>query len=319
MVHLTRGNDVLHFYYDAQNRPAIVIFNGTAYGYLYNLQGDVVALVDGSGTKVVEYTYDAWGKPTGKTGTLASTLGTIQPFRYRGYVFDEETEQYYLRDRYYKQDWERFINADSILHENIYKYCNNNPLIYKDSSGHTAEEVIKLKMSLLKDYLDQSGSNKSIEQYWFAILVGDNVRLRNEPTLKDSQILATLKKNEIRAIYVLDPVWDETPFDPKNDLVKMWFPAIVFTGNKQPLEGFLPANYVLPKYGINKVGWRIRTGVDYYLRKGPNENEPYIVHKQGGSTVFVLITDPSHDITWCYCSTEDGDGWIKKYLIEPAY
>ena len=57
IVHLTRGSDTLHFYYDAQNKPAIVIFNGTAYGYLYNLQGDVVALVNTSGTKVVEYTY----------------------------------------------------------------------------------------------------------------------------------------------------------------------------------------------------------------------------------------------------------------------
>ena len=90
VVHLTRGSDELHFYYDAQDRPAIVIFNGTAYGYLYNLQGDLVALVDGTGTKVVEYTYDAWGKPTGKTGTMAATLGTVQPFRYRGYVFDED-------------------------------------------------------------------------------------------------------------------------------------------------------------------------------------------------------------------------------------
>ena len=53
---MAQENNVLHFYYDAQNRPAIVIFNGTAYGYLYNLQGDVVALVDGTGTKVVEYT-----------------------------------------------------------------------------------------------------------------------------------------------------------------------------------------------------------------------------------------------------------------------
>ena len=91
IVHLTRGSDTLHFYYDAQNKPAIVIFNGTAYGYLYNLQGDVVALVNTGGTKVVEYTYDAWGMPISKTGTLASTLGTVQPFRYRGYVYDEET------------------------------------------------------------------------------------------------------------------------------------------------------------------------------------------------------------------------------------
>ena len=86
ITHMTQGSHTLHFYYDAQGKPGIVIYDGTAYGYLYNLQGDVVALVNGSGTKVVEYTYDAWGKPTGKTGTMAGTLGTVQPFRYRGYV-----------------------------------------------------------------------------------------------------------------------------------------------------------------------------------------------------------------------------------------
>lgn len=41
--------------YHAQGKPAIAIYNGTAYGYLYDLQGDVVALVEETGTKVVEY------------------------------------------------------------------------------------------------------------------------------------------------------------------------------------------------------------------------------------------------------------------------
>ncbi len=58
VVHMTRGTDTLHFYYDAQGKPAILLFNGTAYGYLYNLQGDVIALVDGIGAKVVEYSYN---------------------------------------------------------------------------------------------------------------------------------------------------------------------------------------------------------------------------------------------------------------------
>ena len=142
VVHLTRGTDVLHFYYDAQGKPAIVIFNGTAYGYLYNLQGDVIALVDGTGTKVVEYSYDAWGKPTGKTGSLAGMLGTVQPFWYRGYVFDEETGDYYLRSRNYRPERGRFLNADTtvgsiedLLSPNNFTYCYNLPIVYWDANG----------------------------------------------------------------------------------------------------------------------------------------------------------------------------------------
>ena len=60
-------------------------FNGEKYGYIVNLQGDVVGLIDNTGTEVVKYVYDAWGKILSTTGSLASTLGTIQPFRYRGY------------------------------------------------------------------------------------------------------------------------------------------------------------------------------------------------------------------------------------------
>jgi hypothetical protein len=41
---------------------------------------------------VVKYTYDAWGKVLSTTGSLAATLGTIQPFRYRGYVYDVDHE-----------------------------------------------------------------------------------------------------------------------------------------------------------------------------------------------------------------------------------
>ena len=52
IVHMTRGSDNLHFLYDVQGRPAEVIYNGTAYRYLYNLQGDVVSLVDGSGRRL---------------------------------------------------------------------------------------------------------------------------------------------------------------------------------------------------------------------------------------------------------------------------
>ena len=45
--------------------------------------------------------FDSWGKLLSTSCSLASTLGKDNPFRYRGYVFDEETGFYYLQSRYY--------------------------------------------------------------------------------------------------------------------------------------------------------------------------------------------------------------------------
>ena len=105
IVHMISGADELHIFYDAQNRPAVVVYNGTAYAYVKSLQGDIVAILDENGNTVVSYGYDAWGAPLWCTGELAETLGKVQPFRYRGYVFDEETGLYYLRSRYYNPRW----------------------------------------------------------------------------------------------------------------------------------------------------------------------------------------------------------------------
>ena len=54
------------------------------------MQGNVVALIDKKGEQVVEYNYDAWGNQLEKTGNMAETLGRINPFRYRGYVYDKD-------------------------------------------------------------------------------------------------------------------------------------------------------------------------------------------------------------------------------------
>ena len=136
VVHMTSGTDELHFFYDAQNRPTVVVYNGTAYAYVKSLQGDVVAILDENGNAVVSYGYDAWGAPLWCTGELAETLGKVQPFRYRGYVFDEETGLYYLRSRYYNPRWGRFVNADgAIIQKNLFAYCSNGPIVGYDPSG----------------------------------------------------------------------------------------------------------------------------------------------------------------------------------------
>ncbi|MBR5136527.1 MAG: hypothetical protein IKV30_00695 [Clostridia bacterium] len=112
------------------------------YYVVTNAQGDVVALVDGSGTKVVEYTYDAWGKLTNMTGSKVGTVGKYNPIRYRDYVYDTETQLYYLNTRYYNPDMCRFINADGyastgdeLTGSNMFAYCANNPVNMTDPTG----------------------------------------------------------------------------------------------------------------------------------------------------------------------------------------
>ena len=136
---------VLDFIYDESGRPFALNYstnNGssfTTYYYILNLQGDVVKLVNASGTSTfATYTYDAWGKLLSSSGSLAS----VNPLRYRGYYYDTETGWYYLQSRYYDPVIHRFINADcfastgqGFLGCNMFAYCNNNPTGSADSEG----------------------------------------------------------------------------------------------------------------------------------------------------------------------------------------
>ena len=138
------GTDVLYYYYDESGVAGFEL-NGTVYYYLKNIQGDVINILNSSGQDVVTYTYDAWGKVLSVTGTLASSVGQINPFRYRSYYYDTETGFYYLQTRYYDPEVGRFINADGIiganggvLGYNMFAYCNNNPVMGYDPSGERA-------------------------------------------------------------------------------------------------------------------------------------------------------------------------------------
>ena len=145
ITHMSQGSNNLHFYYDANSRPAMVNFNGSMYTYVHNLQGDIVAILDTAGSIVVEYKYDAWGKPISTTGSKSTTLGKLNPFRYRSYVYDEETGLYYLKKRYFSSFLTRFVNFDilldpstGLLGHDLYLYCKNNPANNYDPSARSA-------------------------------------------------------------------------------------------------------------------------------------------------------------------------------------
>jgi YD repeat-containing protein len=101
----TGSNNPIYYSYDASGSLWGMQYNGSMYFYVRNAQGDIIKLINSSGTVVVEYAYDAWGKLMSTTGSMASTLGVDNPYRYRGYRFDTETGLYYLQSRYYNPQW----------------------------------------------------------------------------------------------------------------------------------------------------------------------------------------------------------------------
>ena len=146
LIEETWGNNKLLFAYDEQNRPYSVKYNDNLYYYVLNQQGDVIQLVNGDGVIRAEYTYNAWGELVSMVNTGA--IAAVNPLRYRGYVYDNETNFYYLSSRYYDPKNCRFINADDvdtlsedqddILGTNLFCYCSNNPINMSDDEGNLA-------------------------------------------------------------------------------------------------------------------------------------------------------------------------------------
>ena len=140
VVRQTWGNNTFDVIYDPNGQPFACRYNDVYYVYVLNQQGDVIRIINGSnGATVAEYQYDAWGNILEASGDLAY----VNPIRYRGYYYDSETGFYYLQSRYYDPVTGRFINADSFastgqgfLGYNMFAYCNNNPIVFADSTGY---------------------------------------------------------------------------------------------------------------------------------------------------------------------------------------
>lgn len=146
------GDYALYFHHDANGEIVgfTYVSGNTEAEYFYrkNLQGDIIGIVDSTGASVAEYRYDAWGQILSATSTMAS----VNPIRYRGYYFDQETGLYYLQSRYYDPVVGRFINGDAfastgkgILGANMFAYCENDPVNCKDSCGKFLEWLFWLK------------------------------------------------------------------------------------------------------------------------------------------------------------------------------
>jgi len=78
------------------------------------------------------YAYDAFGNLLGQEEAFPNRI------LYAGQLYDQKTDQYYLRARYYNPTIGRFSQEDTYWGDglNLYAYCANNPVRYFDPSGH---------------------------------------------------------------------------------------------------------------------------------------------------------------------------------------
>ena len=141
---LVKQSNGLTFFYDHTGIAGFK-YNDQYYVYRKDAQGNIIGIVDNTGTVVVEYVYDAWGTitPNGVYDVSGLNLAELNPFRYRGYYCDAETGLYYLKTRYYDPEIDRFMTIDGIEYLdpetinglNLYAYCNNNPVMNIDPNG----------------------------------------------------------------------------------------------------------------------------------------------------------------------------------------
>jgi RHS repeat-associated protein len=189
IIREVRGNKKLDYYYDESGLVGFSL-NGKIYLYIKNILNDIIGITDTTGTLLAEYVYDAYGnhKVCDDNETERNEeefVGNINPFRYRGYYYDVETELFMVGHRYYNPEWGRWLSPDDIEYLdpqsinglNLYAYCFNNPVMYKDSNGHYPE-IIGVLMDGFSGFIQKLG-NIIINQ-------GANY-LNNELTIKQAQ------------------------------------------------------------------------------------------------------------------------------------
>lgn len=150
-LYFYNGNDIVGLKYE--NKP---------YFYIKNNFNDILGLFDEHGNVVVKYEYSPWGKILGIEGSLGTTLGIDNPYRFKSYRYDNETGLYYLGSRYYDPEIGRFISPDNLTNlqytllndnyeKNLFMYSFNNPVNYYDPKGNMAVGILNVLKFLYSD------------------------------------------------------------------------------------------------------------------------------------------------------------------------
>jgi len=177
------GDNCIWFTYDENGLVTGFRYNDQEYYYYKNLQGDIIGIVDSAGSVVAEYYYSAWGTLTYVSDANGifiddpNHIANINPFRYRGYYYDNESGLYYLNSRYYDSVVCRFLNADdestltatpnATTDKNLFTYCDNNPVMRADNGGEFWHIAVGAALGGLLSGITQVASNLIAGNNWY--------------------------------------------------------------------------------------------------------------------------------------------------------
>ncbi|MFA5933696.1 MAG: FG-GAP-like repeat-containing protein [Candidatus Paceibacterota bacterium] len=125
-----------------------------------------------SGTKVELLDYYPFGqiRLDEKTGSFSEQR------KFGGHIYDQETDLNYLGARYYNGTWGRFASQDSMFwslpdsylldpqQQNSYSYARNNPVVYVDPDGNSAQlpaGLISVYQSIKQIFTNAFGGQKN--------------------------------------------------------------------------------------------------------------------------------------------------------------
>lgn len=161
------GTITAEYIYDPDGFPLVMSKGGQNYYYTYNMLKEITGLTNAEGTVVASYSYDAWGNILSQSGSMAE----INPVRYKGYRYDDETQLYYLIARYYQPSEGVFLavdpeggDTDDPKTQNGYAYASSNPIMFTDPNGHYVWLIINAGFAVYDGYGGyKSAKNKRLK------------------------------------------------------------------------------------------------------------------------------------------------------------
>ena len=191
LIHQKSGSAELTFLYDELNQLYGFIYGNNRYYYIKDCLNTILGIISSTGSIVVKYNYDVWGNILNISDTSGISLGTINPFRYKCYYYDEDILMYYCKTRYYVPAWRRWLTPDEPKNNefididacNLFIYCSNAPSNNYDMCGKFwikfACVIVSMCVSFIseaiEDYKEDGklfNGDKSLNEYVGAIASG---------------------------------------------------------------------------------------------------------------------------------------------------